>query len=104
MGRRVSVLRSGHQPVAPVNYYLHALFSQVDVWLNDTLVTASENTYATRAYLEALLHYGPDAKRGHLSSALWYADTAGKMTSTTRDNNAFPPRWNSGISERPIPD
>ena len=79
-------------PVAPVNYYLHALFSQVDVWLNDTLVTASENTYATRAYLEALLHYGPDAKRGHLSSALWYADTAGKMTSTTRDNNGYEKR------------
>ena len=30
--------------VAPVNNWLHSLFSQVDVYLNDTLVTPSSNT------------------------------------------------------------
>ena len=28
-------------PVAPINNWLHSLFSQVDVYLNDTLVTPS---------------------------------------------------------------
>ena len=44
-------------PVGPVNNWLHSLFSQVDVYLNDTLVTPSTNTYAYRAYIEMLLSY-----------------------------------------------
>ena len=47
-------------PVGPVNIWLHSLFSQVDVYLNGTLVTPSTNTYAYRAYIET--SYGPDAK------------------------------------------
>ena len=35
-------------PVAPVNNWLHSLFSQVDVYLNDTLVTPSSNTPVSR--------------------------------------------------------
>ena len=57
--------------VAPVNYWLHALFSQVDISLNDTLVTNSENTYPYRAYLEATLNYGREAKKSHLTSAFY---------------------------------
>ena len=38
-------------PVGPVNNWLHSLFSQVDVYLNGTLVTPSTNTYAYRAYM-----------------------------------------------------
>ena len=41
-------------PVAPVNNWLHSLFSQVDVYLNDTLVTPSSNTY---------IHFVPTSKR-----------------------------------------
>ena len=40
-------------PVAPVNNWLHSLFSQVDVYLNDTLVTPSSNTYPFRAELRS---------------------------------------------------
>ena len=32
-------------PVPPANNWLHYLFSQVDVYLNDTPVTPSSNTY-----------------------------------------------------------
>ena len=65
-------------PVAPVNNWLHSLFSQVDVHLNDTLVTPSSNTYPFRAYVETLLSYGAEAKKTQLSSQLWYKDTAGQ--------------------------
>ena len=41
--------------VAPVNDWLHTLFAQVDVSLNGTLISLSENTYGYRAYLEATL-------------------------------------------------
>jgi len=65
--------------VGPVNLFLHSLFSQVDISLNGTLITASTNTYPCRAMLETLLSYGEDAKRSQLTSALFYNDQAGRM-------------------------
>ena len=65
--------------VAPVNNWLHSLFSQVDVYLNGTLVTPSTNTYPYCAYIETLLSYGSEAKETQLTSQLWYKDTAGRM-------------------------
>jgi hypothetical protein len=76
--------------VAPVNYYMHSLFSQVDVSLNDTLITPSENTYPYRAYLEATLNYGTDAKQDHLSAACFESDTPPNVAATSgSDNNGL---------------
>ncbi|XP_071476163.1 uncharacterized protein F54H12.2-like [Diadema antillarum] len=69
--------------VAPTNMFLHTLFSDVDLMLNDRLITPSNNTYNYRAMLESLLTYGPEAKQSQLTSALFYKDTAGGM----EDNN-----------------
>ena len=66
-------------PVGSVNNWLHSLFSQVDVYLNGTLVTPSTNTYAYRAYIETLLSYGTDAKDTQLTGQLWHKDTATSM-------------------------
>ena len=65
--------------IGPVNLLIYSLFSQVDVALNDYLVSSSTNTYAYRAYLETLLNYGKEAKESQLTSVMWYKDTAGKM-------------------------
>lgn len=65
--------------VGPINYSLHSLFKQVDVSLNGQEISDSSSMYPYRAYLEALLNYGDEAKKGHLSSALYYQDTAGKL-------------------------
>ena len=81
-------------PVAPVNNWLHSLFSQVDVYLNDTLVTPSSNTYPFRAYVETLLSYGAEAKKTQLTSQLWYKDTAGHMDATQANGG------NAGLIER----
>ena len=80
--------------VAPVNNWLHSLFSQVDVYLNDTLVTPSSNTYPFRAYVDTVLSYGAEAKNTQLTSQLWYKDTAGQMDATTVDGG------NTGLIER----
>jgi len=79
----------------PANLFLHSLFSQVDISLNGTLITASTNTYPYRAMLETLLSYGQDAKTSQLTSALYYKDTAGHMDSTTFDDNV-----NEGLAAR----
>ena len=63
-------------PVAPVNNFLHSLFSQVDISLNNTLVTPSENTYAYRAYIENTLNYDRAAKKSQLSAELYYRDSS----------------------------
>ena len=67
-------------PVGPVNNWLHSLFSQVDVFLNGTLVTQSTNTYPYRAFVETLLTYGVGAKSTQLTSQLWYKDKASRMS------------------------
>jgi hypothetical protein len=82
--------------VVPVNLFLHALFSQVDVHLRDTLVSPSVNTYAYKSYLETLLSYGTDAKDTQLSAELWSADN-GNMN----ENNPYADQFtNSGMRNR----
>lgn len=78
--------------VAPVNNWLHSLFSQLDVYLNQKLVSPPNNTYPYRAYMETLLNYAPAAKESHLTCGLWYEDTAGKMNNTDEKNQGFTKR------------
>lgn len=75
--------------VAPVNNWLHSLFNQLDVYLNQKLVSPPNNTYAYRAYLETLLNYGPAAKSSHLTCGLWYEDTPHKMDAMDSTNKGF---------------
>ena len=65
--------------VGPVNLFLPSLFSQIDVKLNETLVSQPSNTNAYRAYLDVLTHYGHDAMSSQITQQLFYKDTAGKM-------------------------
>ena len=50
-----------HGAVSVANLALHSLFSQVDLMLNDTLVSSTA-TYPYRAYMTTLLSYGKAAK------------------------------------------
>ncbi|XP_071579508.1 uncharacterized protein F54H12.2-like [Temnothorax nylanderi] len=65
--------------VGPVNYLLHSMFNQIDVYFNQKLVLPPNNAYAYRAYIEALLNYSSPAKTSHLTSCLWDMDTPGLM-------------------------
>lgn len=75
--------------VGPINNLLHSMFNQIDVFLNQKLVSPPNNAYAYRAYIETLLNYGPAAKSSHLSSVLWYNDTAGKMDGVDDSNTGL---------------
>ncbi len=55
------------------------------MYLNDTLVTPSSNTYLFRAYVDTVLSYGDEAKNTQLTSQLWDKDPAGHMDATTVD-------------------
>ena len=55
----------------PAQYFMHALFSQIEVKIGDKEITNAPQTYPYRAYLEALLGYSSDAKKTTLGAALW---------------------------------
>lgn len=74
---------------APVNNWLHSLFNQLDVYLNQKLISPPNNTYAYRAYVETLLNYGPAAKQSHLTCGMWYGDTAKQMDSCDDNNTGY---------------
>lgn len=72
-------LDSATDKVGPVNLFLQSLFSQVDVSLNEKVISDSTNTNPYRAMISTLLTYGSDAKKSQLSAELFYKDVAGKM-------------------------
>nr|KAG5708770.1 hypothetical protein BaRGS_031924 [Batillaria attramentaria] len=75
------------EKVGPVNLWLHALFSEVDITLNGTQVTTTTNTYPYRAYLETLLNYGEDAKKTQLAASMFYKDTANQFEKVAGGDN-----------------
>ncbi|GBM27869.1 hypothetical protein AVEN_216368-1 [Araneus ventricosus] len=79
--------------IAPINYILNTLFSELSVFLNDRQVVNQVN-YAYRAYLDSLLFSSKSSQETMLNSALFFKDTAGEFN-TMGDNSA-----NLGFRER----
>jgi hypothetical protein len=79
----------GGEDVGPVNLWIHSLFSDVSVSLNEKLVSPPTSLYSYRAYIETLLSYGPAAKESQLTGAMWYKDTPGHQDKTTADSKGF---------------
>lgn len=73
--------------VAPINNTLHSVFSQVDIVLNDVLVTPSNNLYGYKAYFEDLLSHGYEAEASYLTAAMFHKETPGHLENTTAVNN-----------------
>ena len=54
------------------------MFSGIDLYLNNKLVTNHSDTYPYRTYIENLFSYGSDVKENQLKAAeFWYEDAAG---------------------------
>ena len=85
--------------LAPVNLFLHSLFSQVDVTLGGKLVSSGSKTYPYRAMLGTLLNYGNGAKTTRLTSELFYKDTPGAMDETD-PAKALDAGGNAGLASR----
>jgi hypothetical protein len=59
-----------------------SLWSQIDVIINDVLVTNSSPYYAYRAYLEQLLSYDKNSQQTRGQLLMWHKDDAGKHDNT----------------------
>lgn len=82
------------EEVAPINLILHSLFSQVDVSLNERIISSATNTYPYLAYIETLLNYGEDAKKTLLTCEGFYKDN--KLSTT----NPLLEDGNKGLKKR----
>src|SRR5882757_4818550 len=76
--------------VAPSANFLGSMFKQCDIFLNEKLVTSSNNLYGHRAYLEQVLNYSKETADKQLSSQLFYIDDQSKLDS--EDNKGFTSR------------
>ena len=75
--------------VAPECNFLHTLWSQVDVYLNGSLVTQSNNNYPCRAYFENLLSFGQEAKNFQLSALFMASQYSGRFDSCAAANKGY---------------
>ena len=76
----------GGENIAPVNNLLNSMWSQVGLYLNDMLITPSNNTYMHSAYFETLLSFDDSVKRNRLRSALWVDDWRGTRVDYDRNS------------------
>ena len=60
--------------VRPVNLFLHSLWRQVDIQLQDTLISSAETTYAYKAIIDTLIHASEEAKNSQLQAEMFYED------------------------------
>lgn len=74
---------------AVVNNTLHSLWSQLEVSLNNKLISQAGQNYSYRAYFTNLLSYGSEAKETHLSAGGWYFDSPGQFETRGDDNVGY---------------
>lgn len=74
--------------VSTVNLFMHSLFSQCEVSINNQTVSNSNNCYMYKAYLETMLSYGTDYLKSQATCALFYEDTQGGVTDKTNEGYA----------------
>ena len=65
------------------------MWSQIDLYLDGSLFTQSNNNYPYRAYIENLLSFGQDAKSSQFSAVLWYRHTAGQFDIRSDANSGY---------------
>lgn len=71
--------------LAPVNLFLHSLFPEVHLFLNEKCVTPSAQNYHYKSMIQTMLTFGDSAKTSYLTSSLFYRDTAHKFNDFTKN-------------------
>ena len=75
--------------VAPINYASQSMFSNVDMYLNDTLINLSGGFHHYKEYLKVLLSYNNDYKNTVLRPYGWAADKPRFLNSVSNSNAGF---------------
>jgi len=82
--------------VSTANLFLHSLFSQCDVSINNHQISTSNNCYAYKAYIETMLSYGKEYIGSQGTCSLFYLDTNGGSLDTSNTGYAERQKFVSG--------
>lgn len=77
--------------ILPVPGLMHAMWKQVSVYLNGTLITEQSDMYSLRSYFETLLNHGEGAAKTVLSQEGWYLAHDFPPTLTVNNTDAATP-------------
>ena len=75
--------------VGPINILLQSLFSQVDIFMNNTRVTDAGTNYSYKAYIPIMLSYGTEVKETWLTSQLFSKDEIVMDATSGTGNKGF---------------
>lgn len=62
--------------VGPINLFLHSLWSQVEIQLQQKIVSSAGTMYPYKAYIDTLLRYGTNTNVSNLQSQMYYPDAS----------------------------
>ena len=68
--------------VAPINDLFNSLWSNIELFLNDRLISHSNNTHSYTSIISHLIHDSEESLNSARSMRLIYKDTAGSMNAT----------------------
>ena len=75
--------------VGPINNLANGMFSQLDVVLNDTVISQSHGMYGYEAYLTNLLSFSPEVKGAQMHMEGWAGDEATKFNNKDNEGHVF---------------
>ena len=70
--------------VAPVNNSFYSFFQNVELYINDNKLTATDTNYPHWNYLKTLFFINPLEKKTFLAGVCWYPDESGKFDVITK--------------------
>ena len=81
--------------VAPCNLFFHNMFSNLQIWLNGTLVSDSFGFYGTVANVQRLLSSNTAQKQGELKNEFYYPDQMPEVFTKDKvaQNPGYWKRW-----------
>lgn len=78
--------------IAPINNWLHSLFSDIKLDLQNETVEGGDHLYPYKAYLYNLFSHDKNSKNNQLENSGWFKDTTGQMNVGTAVNKGFTAR------------
>lgn len=83
--------------VGPINNFLHSMFSQADVTIQNKLITSTTTHYPYKAMIQNMLSYGTEAKKSQLTSQLYIKDTSGHYDDNDVKNGSNTALYNRSL-------
>lgn len=86
--------------VSTTNNFLHSMFSRVDIYINNQLISATNTCYPYKAYIETLFSFGKEYLESQGQCFMFHKDTSGGELSSR--NSGYNSRKARISSSKPV--